>query len=77
MESEKWFKYLTHLFRTYFQMIGTFLPLVFFPDETFVHNLLVPTLLGQYIIKNIVLLSGGVVIGATVKIRNTDAESYI
>ncbi|RAJ37240.1 hypothetical protein [Pedobacter cryoconitis] len=58
----------------YFQMIGTFLPLVFFPDETFAHGLLVPTLLGQYIIKNIVLLSGGVVIGATVKIRKTDME---
>ncbi|MBB5621751.1 putative membrane protein YkgB [Pedobacter cryoconitis] len=72
--SKKWLG-LT-LLLLYFQMIGTFLPLVFFPDETFAHSLLVPTLLGQYIIKNIVLLSGGVVIGATVKIRNTDAESY-
>lgn len=51
----------------YFQMIGTFLPLVFFPHETFNHSLFIPTLLGQYIIKNIVLLSGGIVIGATVR----------
>lgn len=72
--SKKWLG-LT-LLLLYFQMIGTFLPLVFFPDETFAHSLFVPTLLGQYIIKNIVLLSGGVVIGATVKIRNTDIESY-
>ena len=51
----------------YFQMIGTFLPLVFFPHETFTNSVFVPTLLGQYIIKNLVLLSSGVVIGATVK----------
>jgi uncharacterized membrane protein YkgB len=51
----------------YLQMLGTFLPLFFFPHETFNHSVLVPTLLGQYIIKNIVLLSSSVVIGATVK----------
>lgn len=51
----------------YFQMIGTMLPLFFFPHETFTSNVLVPTLLGQYIIKNLVLLSSGIVIGATVQ----------
>ena len=51
----------------YFQMIGTFLPLVFFPHETFTTSVFIPTLLGQYIVKNIVLLSAGVVIGATIK----------
>lgn len=51
----------------YFQMAGTFLPLIFFPHETFTSSIMVPTLLGQYIIKNIVLMSGGIVIGATVK----------
>jgi uncharacterized membrane protein YphA (DoxX/SURF4 family) len=50
----------------YFQMVGTFLPLVFFPHETFTTSVFVPTLLGQYIIKNVVLLSSAVVIGATV-----------
>jgi uncharacterized membrane protein YkgB len=50
----------------YLQMIGTFLPLFFFTDLTFT-SFFVPTLLGQYIIKNIVLLSGGIVIGATAK----------
>jgi uncharacterized membrane protein YphA (DoxX/SURF4 family) len=50
----------------YFQMAGTFLPLVFFPHETF-RGLLIPTLLGQYIIKNFVLISGGIILGATLK----------
>lgn len=51
----------------YLQMAGTFLPLIFFPHETFQHSVLVPTLLGQYIIKNFVLISGGIVIGATLR----------
>lgn len=51
----------------YLQMAGTFLPLLFFPNETFNHSLLVPTLLGQYIIKNFVLISAGIVIGATLR----------
>ncbi|GAA3959733.1 hypothetical protein [Mucilaginibacter dorajii] len=51
----------------YFQMAGTLLPLFFFPHETWTVNIFVPTLLGQYIIKNLVLLSSGVVIGATVQ----------
>ncbi len=51
----------------YMQMAGTFLPLIFFPHETFHHSVLVPTLLGQYIIKNFVLISGGIAIGATLK----------
>ncbi len=46
------------------QMAGTFLPLLFFRSETFNVFPLVPTLEGQYIIKNLVLLSAGLVIGA-------------
>lgn len=49
----------------YLQMAGTFLPLLFFPHETFSGSILIPTLLGQYIIKNLVLISGGIVIGGT------------
>lgn len=48
------------------QMIGTFLPLVFFPAETWKHPF-VPTLEGQYIIKNVVLISAGILLGATVR----------
>lgn len=51
----------------YFQMVGTLMPLILFPEMTFQGNLLVPTLLGQYIIKNFILISAGIVIGATAK----------
>ncbi|MGI8748654.1 MAG: DoxX family protein [Deinococcus sp.] len=49
------------------QMAGTFLPLLFFPHETFKIYPLVPTLEGQYIIKNLVLVSAGLVVGATAR----------
>ncbi|WP_462264093.1 hypothetical protein [Mucilaginibacter sp.] len=62
---KKWLSFILVLL--YFQMVGTLLPLVFFPHETFANSILVPTLLGQYIIKNMVLISAGIVIGATVQ----------
>ena len=49
----------------FLQMAGTFLPLAFFPHDTFKLFPFVPTLEGQYIIKNLVLVSAGLVIGAT------------
>ena len=49
------------------QMLGTITPIFFFPQEVFVHIPYAPTLEGQYIIKNIVLISAGLVIGATVR----------
>jgi uncharacterized membrane protein YkgB len=49
------------------QMLGTMLPLFFFPAQTFSSIPFVPTLEGQYIIKNLVLISAGIVIGATVR----------
>lgn len=49
------------------QMAGTFLPLVFFPAETFRFVPLVPNLEGQYILKNLVLIAGGLVVGATMR----------
>ena len=51
----------------YVDMLGTLTPLVLFPDETFKVFPLIPTLEGQYIIKNLVLISASVVIGATVR----------
>jgi uncharacterized membrane protein YkgB len=51
----------------FLQMPGTLLPLFFFPRETFIHFPYAPTLEGQYIIKNLVLISAGIVIGATVR----------
>ncbi len=49
------------------QMAGTLTPLLFFPSETFILFPVAPTLEGQYIIKNIALVSAGIVIGATVR----------
>lgn len=49
------------------QMLGTVLPLVFFPSELFTRMPYAPTLEGQYIIKNAVLISAAIVVGATVR----------
>jgi uncharacterized membrane protein YphA (DoxX/SURF4 family) len=49
------------------QMIGTVTPLILFPGETFVRFPLVPTLEGQYILKNMVIVSAAIVLGATVR----------
>jgi uncharacterized membrane protein YkgB len=49
------------------QMMGTFLPLVLLPGMTFQGSVLCPTMEGQYIIKNLVLLSAAMVIGSTVR----------
>jgi uncharacterized membrane protein YphA (DoxX/SURF4 family) len=55
------------IFLLFAQMAGTLLPLFFFPHETFTSIPFAPTLEGQYIIKNLVLISAGLVIGATVR----------
>jgi len=49
------------------QMMGTITPIFLFPNEVFTVLPYAPTLEGQYIIKNIVLVSAGLVIGATVR----------
>ena len=55
------------LFLLAVQMVGTFLPLVFFPSETFTAFPFAPTLEGQYIIKNVVLIGAAMVVGAMVR----------
>jgi uncharacterized membrane protein YphA (DoxX/SURF4 family) len=49
------------------QMAGTITPLFLFPHECFTRVPYAPTLEGQYIIKNLVLISAGLVVGATVR----------
>jgi len=49
------------------QMLGTITPLLLFPSEAFTLAPFAPTLEGQYIIKNIVLVAAALVIGATVR----------
>jgi uncharacterized membrane protein YphA (DoxX/SURF4 family) len=55
------------LFLLWLQMLGTATPFVLFPEICFTSVPLVPTLEGQYIVKNLVLVSAGIVIGATVR----------
>jgi uncharacterized membrane protein YphA (DoxX/SURF4 family) len=49
------------------QMVGTIAPVFIFPEEVFRSFPFVLTLEGQYIFKNLVLISAGLVIGATVR----------
>ncbi len=49
------------------QMPGTFLPLVLLPQVCFTEVPYAPTLEGQYIIKNLVLIAAALVIGGTVR----------
>jgi uncharacterized membrane protein YphA (DoxX/SURF4 family) len=49
------------------QMVGTFMPLVFLPEITFQsNNVLLPTLEGQYIIKNLIIISAALVLGGEI-----------
>lgn len=59
----------TTLLLLFVQMLGTLTPLFLFPSDAFQHVPYSPTLEGQYIIKNLVLLSAGIAIGATVRTR--------
>ena len=55
------------LFLLALQMAGTLTPLLLFPSEVFTRVPYAPTLEGQYIIKNAVLISAAIVLGATVR----------
>lgn len=57
------------IFLLFLQMPGTFLPLVLLPDVCWVHAPYAPSLEGQYIIKNLVLISAAVVVGGAVRRR--------
>ena len=58
----------------FLQMLGTLTPLVLFPNETFIAFPYAPTLEGQYIIKNAVLIAGAVILGATVRGGRIESE---
>ena len=51
------------------QMVGTFMPLVVLPSVTFQEGMFpyAPTMEGQYIIKNLLIISAALVIGGTVR----------
>jgi len=54
------------------QMVGTFLPLVMLPAVTFQpgHIPYAPTLEGQYIIKNLIIIAAALVLGGRVRRRD-------
>ncbi|MEX1015423.1 MAG: hypothetical protein WDZ31_01660 [Phycisphaeraceae bacterium] len=49
------------------QMAGTFLSLVLVPEATWNAAPWWPTLAGQYVIKNLLIISGAIVVGGTVR----------
>jgi uncharacterized membrane protein YphA (DoxX/SURF4 family) len=51
----------------FLQMIGTFTPVFIFPGKVFIEFPYALTIEGQYIIKNLVIISAGIVLGATVR----------
>jgi len=59
------------LFLLFLQMPGTLLPLILLPEVCFTHIPWGLTLEGQYIIKNAVLIGAALVVGGTVRERNT------
>lgn len=59
----------------FIQMLGAMTPLFLFPNEVFSHFPYALTLEGQYIIKNLVIISAGLVLGATVRGGKIRGES--
>jgi ABC-type uncharacterized transport system permease subunit len=55
-------------------MAGTLTPLALFPAQTFTRFPFAPTMEGQYILKNLVLISAAIVIGATLRGGKLGAE---
>jgi len=60
------------------QMVGTFMPLVFLPEVTFQagHFPYGPTLEGQYIIKNLMIISAALVVGGTVRENKVNDRTH-
>ena len=56
----------------FLQMAGTFAPIFLFPNEVFTHFPYAPTLEGQYIIKNLVLVAAGIVLGGKLRKDSVD-----
>ncbi|MFL5440389.1 MAG: DoxX family membrane protein [Myxococcales bacterium] len=59
------------------QMAGTLTPLALFPSVTFTRFPFEPTMEGQYILKNLVLISAAIVIGGTLRGGSSVAHSRI
>ena len=51
------------------QMVGTFLPIIFLPEVVFRKFPYALTLEGQYIIKNLILVGAGMIVGSHMRDR--------
>lgn len=58
----------------FLQMLGTFAPLVLLPEVTFTTPPFGLTMEGQYIIKNLLIISAALVIGGTVRRKGDEAR---
>lgn len=58
----------------FLQMLGTFAPLVLLPQVTFTQPPFGLTMEGQYIIKNLLIISAALVIGGTVRRKGDEAR---
>ena len=65
------------LFLLFIQMPGTFLPLILFPEVCFTDFPIGLTLEGQYIVKNLIIISAAIVVGSTVRNKIDEASSEI
>tara|TARA_Y100001936_G_C15681776_1_gene461457 strand:- start:46 stop:426 length:381 start_codon:yes stop_codon:yes gene_type:complete len=61
------------IFLLFLQMPGTFLPLVLLPEVCFTDFPYGLTLEGQYIVKNMIIISSALVIGGTVRKNISDS----
>lgn len=61
----------------FFQMPGTMLPLILLPDVVYTSFPFGLTMEGQYIVKNIVLISAGIVVGGTVRLKNKNSPRIL
>ena len=55
------------IFLLFIQMPGTFLPLILLPEVCFSNFPFGLTLEGQYIVKNLIIISAALVVGSTVR----------
>ncbi len=70
----RWVRLILPIFMA--QMVGTFLVLVIQPDVSFTDgNIFKLTVEGEFVIKNLVLLSAGLVVGATIDNERLQAPS--
>jgi len=57
-----------------FAMVGVLSPVVLFPDELFSRSYNAPTLEGQYVLKDVILLAAGLVVAASARGQLPAAE---